>query len=138
MEIDRSDVLAEVTAAFERYERALGANDVASLNAMFRADARTIRYGGAENLYGHKEIAAFRAARSPAGLERTISRTVITTFGSDCAVASTLFHRASAPGKIGRQMQTWIRLDGRWQIVAAHVSMIDEPAKAHSAKSQRE
>jgi ketosteroid isomerase-like protein len=129
MEMDRPDVLAEVTAAFERYERALSANDVAALNAMFRADARTIRYGGAENLYGHKEIAAFRAARSPVGLERSLARTVITTFGADCAVASTLFRRASAPGKIGRQMQTWIRLDGRWQIVAAHVSMIDEPAK---------
>jgi hypothetical protein len=52
---------------------------------------------------------------------------VITTFGSDFAVASTLFYRASASGKVGRQIQTWVRLDGRWQIVAAHMSMIDEP-----------
>jgi Protein of unknown function (DUF3225) len=129
MEIDRPDIVDEVSAAFERYEHALGTNDVATLNAMFRADPRTIRYGGGENLYGHDEIAAFRSARSPVGLERTLSRTVITTFGSDFAVASTLFRRASAPGKVGRQMQTWARLDGRWQIVAAHVSMIDEPAK---------
>lgn len=129
MEIDRSEIVAEVTAAFERYEHALGANDVAALNAMFRADPRTIRYGGAENLYGHAEIAAFRNARSPIGLERSLSRTVITTFGSDFAVASTLFQRASAPGKLGRQMQTWARLDGCWQIVAAHVSMIDAPGK---------
>jgi hypothetical protein len=129
MEIDRPDVLAEVTAAFERYEQALAENDVAALNSMFRADSRTIRYGGAENLYGNDAIATFRAARSPIGLERSLARTVITTFGSDFAVASTLFHRASAPGKVGRQMQSWVRLDGRWQIVAAHVSMIDEPAK---------
>src|SRR6202011_1329349 len=119
MDIDRPEIVAEVTAAFERYERALVSNDVETLNTLFLPDARTIRYGGAENLYGHDAIAAFRSARSPIGLERSLARTVITTFGSDFAVASTLFYRASAPGKVGRQMQTWVRLDGRWQIVAA-------------------
>src|SRR5205085_6106598 len=89
MDIDRPDVVAEVTAACERYERALASNDVATLNAMFRADARTIRYGISEILYGHHEIAAFRAARSPVGLARTCASTVITTYGSDFAVAST-------------------------------------------------
>jgi hypothetical protein len=128
MEIDLPDVVAEVTAAFERYEAALTSNDVASLGALFHDDPRTIRYGGAENLYGYAEIEAFRVARSPAGLMRRLSRTVITTYGRDVAVASTLFHRDSAPGKVGRQMQTWVRLDGRWKVVAAHVSMIEEPA----------
>ena len=98
MEIDRPEVVAEVTAAFDRYERALGANDVATLNSLFRADPRTIRYGISEILYGHDEIAAFRGARSPAGLERSCSRTVITTYGTDFAVASTLFQRVSLPG----------------------------------------
>ena len=126
MEIDLPDVVAEVTVAFQRYERALGANDVAALNAFFLDDVRTIRYGGAENLYGYEEIAAFRGARSPIGLARTISRTVITTYGRDFAVASTLFHRASVPGKIGRQMQTWVRFAEGWRVVAAHVSFIDE------------
>ena len=93
MEIDRPEVVAEVTAAFNRYEQALVSNDVATLDAIFRNDPRTIRYGGGENLYGYKEIEAFRAARSPAGLARTISKTVITTYGRDMAVASTLFHR---------------------------------------------
>src|ERR1700726_2457108 len=130
MEIDRPNVVAEVEAAFARYEHALGTNDVAALNAMFRADRRTIRYGGAENLYGHDAIAAFRTARSPIGLERSLARTVITTFGSDFSVASTLFHRASSPGKIGRQMQTWVRLTEGWRVVAAHVSLIDQPAGA--------
>ena len=130
MDIDRPNVVAEVTAAFERYERALVTNDVATLNAMFRADARTIRYGSAEILYGHDEIAAFRAARSPVGLARRRSRTVITIYGADFAVASTLFYRASAPGKVGRQMQTWVRFAEGWRIVAAHVSMIDETAPA--------
>jgi hypothetical protein len=130
MDIDRPDVVAEVTAAGERYERALVSNDVATLNAIFRADARTIRYGIAEILYGYDEIAAFRMARSPAGLARTRSRAVITTYGSDFAVASTLFHRVTAPGKVGRQMQTWVRFEDGWRIVAAHVSMIDRPAGA--------
>src|ERR1700736_6245391 len=90
MDIDRHEVVAEVTAAYERYERALVTNDVATLNALFRADPRTIRYGGAEILHGHDEIAAFRVARSPVGLARTRSKMMITTYGSDFAVASTL------------------------------------------------
>jgi hypothetical protein len=128
MEIDLPEVVAEVKEAFERYERALVSNDVAVLDGTFRDDPRTIRYGAAEIFYGFDEIAAFRAARAPVGLARTISRTVITTYGRDFAVASTLFHRATLPGKVGRQMQTWVRFPGGWQVVAAHVSVIDEAA----------
>jgi hypothetical protein len=127
MEIDLPEIAAEVRAVFERYERALVENDVAALDAFFHDDARTIRYGGGESLYGFAEIEAFRAARSPVGLARTLERTVITTYGRDHAVASTLFRRASAPGKIGRQMQTWVRFAQGWRVVAAHVSLIDEP-----------
>ena len=127
MEIDLPDVVAEVKAEFERYETALVSNDVAALDQIFRNDARSIRYGGGENLYGYKEIEAFRAARSPAGLARTISKTVITTYGRDFAVASTLFHRPSMTGKVGRQMQTWVRFPEGWRVVAAHVSVINEP-----------
>jgi Protein of unknown function (DUF3225) len=127
MEIDLPEVVAEVIAAFERYENALVSNDVATLDALFRNDPRTIRYGAAEILYGYGEIAAFRAGRSPAGLARTLSRTVISTYGRDHAVASTLYHRPTMPGKIGRQMQTWVRFAEGWRVVAAHVSVIDEP-----------
>jgi hypothetical protein len=126
MEIDLPEVIAQVRAAFERYEQALVTNDVAALGAMFHDDPRTIRYGGAENLYGFRAIEAFRAARSPAGLARTIAKTVITTYGHDFAVASTLFRRVSTPGKVGRQMQTWVRFAQGWRVVAAHVSLIDE------------
>jgi hypothetical protein len=96
------------------------------LDSIFRNDARSIRYGGGENLYGYKEIEAFRAARSPAGLDRTLSKTVITTYGRDFAVASTLFHRPTMVGKVGRQMQTWVRFEEGWRVVAAHVSVINE------------
>jgi hypothetical protein len=127
MEVDLSDVLAEVTEQFARYEKALVSNDVAVLDELFRADRRTLRYGVGENLYGYEAIMAFRAARSPAGLMRKLDKTLITTYGRDAAVASTLFYRDSLPGKIGRQMQTWIRFPDGWKIVAAHVSIIDEP-----------
>ena len=126
MEIDLPDVIAEVKAAFARYEQALVSNDVDTLNTLFRDDTRTIRYGGAENLYGYGQIKAFRAARSPAGLERTLFDTVITTYGRDFAVASTLFRRPTIAGKIGRQMQTWARFAEGWRVVAAHVSAIAE------------
>ncbi len=125
MQIDLPDVLAEVRAAFERYEAALTGNDVPTLDALFWDDPLVIRYGAAEVLHGADEIAAFRAARPSAGLQRTLSRTVITTFGRDFATASTLFHREGAPGRLGRQMQSWVRLPEGWRVVAAHVSLID-------------
>jgi hypothetical protein len=95
---------------------------------MFRKDSRTIRYGVGENLYGYEEIAAFRAGRSPLNLARTLERTVITTYGRDVATASTLFRREGG-NKLGRQMQTWARFPEGWRVVAAHVSLLDQPAK---------
>jgi Protein of unknown function (DUF3225) len=119
-----------VTAQFARYESALVSNDVTVLDELFRADSRTLRYGIGENLYGFDAIMAFRAARSPVGLSRKTAKTVITTYGRDTAVASTLFYRDTAPGRVGRQMQTWVRFAEGWKIVAAHVSIIDEPGSS--------
>jgi Protein of unknown function (DUF3225) len=128
MEIDLPDVVAEVRAAFDRYETALVTNDVPMLDELFRDDPRTIRYGATEILYGYDEIKSFRAARSPVALGRRISRTVITTFGRDFAVASTLYERPTAPGKIGRQTQTWVKFPEGWRVVVGHVSLMDKPA----------
>jgi hypothetical protein len=122
--------LAEVEAAFARYEAALVSNDVAVLDELFLEAPTTIRYGAAENLHGIVAIRAFRAARSPSGLARRLAQTQITTYGADCAVAATLFYRESAPGKVGRQMQTWVRTPAGWKVAAAHVSIIDEPKTA--------
>jgi hypothetical protein len=127
MEVDIPEVLAEVTGQFARYEAALVSNDVAVLDELFRADKRTLRYGVGENLYGYEAIMAFRAARSPIGLGRKTDKTVITSYGRDTAVASTLFYREQLVGKVGRQMQTWVRFPEGWRIVAAHVSIIAEP-----------
>lgn len=128
MTLNDPEILREVEAVFARYEAALVANDVATLDALFWRDERTIRYGGGENLYGHAAIQAFRAGRPADGLARDLERTVITTFGSDAATCATLFRRAASPGKVGRQMQTWMRLAEGWRVVAAHVSVIDDPA----------
>jgi hypothetical protein len=127
MDINLPAVKAEVEAAFARYEEALITNDVDTLQGLFWNSPHTIRYGIGENLYGYQEIGTFRAARSPVGLMRTTSRTVITTYGNDFATASTLFHRETTPGKIGRQMQIWVRTPDGWRVVAAHVSLIDMP-----------
>lgn len=127
MDIDLPEVITEVTAAFARYEAALISNDVAVLDELFRNDRRTLRYGIGENLYGYAAIQSFRAARPAVGLMRKTSQTVITSYGRDTAVASTLFSRENAPGRVGRQMQTWVRFPEGWRIVAAHVSVIDDP-----------
>ena len=126
MDINLPDVVAEVTAAFDRYEAALVGNDVAVLDELFWESPHTLRYGATENLYGYGEIRAFRAARSSVGLQRSLLRKVITTYGRDFAVASTLYERPSAPGRIGRQMQTWVRFAEGWRVVAAHVSLLEE------------
>ena len=126
MRIDIPEVLAEVRACFADYERALLGNDVARLQALFHRDARTLRYGPAENLYGWDAIAAFRAGRSPVGLERSLENTVVTSYGKDFAVANTEFLRN---GRRGRQSQSWVRFpDVGWRIVAAHVSLMLEEA----------
>lgn len=126
MDVNLPDVLAEVEAAFARYERALMTNDLAVLDELFWADPRTVRYGVAEVLYGIEAIRAFRGARPAQGLARALERTAITTFGRDFATASTLFTRESAPG-LGRQQQSWARMPSGWRIVAAHVSVIPAP-----------
>lgn len=123
LEINLPDVLAEMTAAFARYETALVTNDVAVLDELFWNHPLTLRYGAGENLYGYEAIAAFRKGRESKGLERTLRNTVITTHGRDFATANTEFTRESTT-RIGRQSQTWVRMPEGWRIVAAHVSLM--------------
>ena len=121
--VNLPDVLSEVRAAFERYERALVGNDVAVLDELFWNSALTLRFGAGETLYGYAAIAAFRKARPAAGLARTLRNTVVTTFGRDFATANTEFLRDSTT-RSGRQSQTWVRMPEGWRIVAAHVSLM--------------
>lgn len=122
MDVNRPAVVAEVRAEFERYERALVANDVAVLDELFWDSPHAVRFGAAENLYGHEEIARFRSGRSTGDLARELLRVEVATFGDDVAVASAEF-RKEVSGTTGRQQQTWVRMDEGWRIVAAHVSL---------------
>lgn len=122
MEVNNPQALAELTAAFDRYEVALNTNDVPVLDEIFKVAPETVRYGVNEHLYGHAEIAAFRAGRAPQA-ERVLTRTIITTYGRDHGIAWTEFTR---PGmtRVGRQTQSWVRFPGEgWRVVAAHVSL---------------
>jgi hypothetical protein len=123
LEIDIPEVLAELVAAFEDYERALVDNDIAGLNALFWDNPLTLRYGTrvSEIQYGHEEIAAFRIRRGAVDQRRLLRNSRITTFGRDFGVANTEFIPAGSE-KIGRQSQTWMRTTNGWKIVSAHVS----------------
>jgi hypothetical protein len=121
MTIDDPDVLAEVTAMFERYERALMADDVAELDFLFHNAATTVRYGVGEVLYGSAEIRAFRQGRGGSP-QRRLGRLAITAYGRDFATANVEFFRGNSDRR-GRQSQTWARFLDGWKIVSAHVSI---------------
>ena len=123
LQINLPDVLAEVTAQFDRYEKALVSNDVAVLDELFWNSPHTLRFGITENLYSHEEIKAFRASRPSAGLERELLKTVITTYGRDFATANCEFRRKGSE-RTGRQSQTWMRTPEGWRVVSAHVSLL--------------
>jgi hypothetical protein len=123
MEINLPDVLAEVNAVFDAYEKALVTNDIAVLDALFWDSPHTLRYGAGENLYGFAAIQAFRQGRPANNLEREITARQITSFGRDVAVANIEFRRVGSD-RIGRQSQTWVRLPEGWKVVSAHVSLM--------------
>lgn len=120
-DINIPEVVAEITAVFAQYERALTANDVPTLDSLFWNDPRVIRYALAENGYGYDAIMRSRRARANVDLKRSLMRTVITTFGRDVATANTEFRREES-GREGRQSQTWLRTADGWRVVSAHVS----------------
>ena len=123
MDINRHDVLAEVTAAFARYEAALVGNDVATLDELFWDSPHTLRYGAGENLYGIAAIRAYRSARPATGLARAILRTQITTYGDSFAATHVEFQRVGSE-RLGRQTQAWVKLPQGWRVVSAHVSLM--------------
>jgi hypothetical protein len=122
MEINRPDVLAEVTAKFLEYEGAINQNDVGTLDSAFLDSPQTVRFGMTEELWSYDEIKAFRRTRNTAGTPRELIKYAITTYGDSLAVANALFRR-EAVGKLGRQSQTWLKLDGAWKVISAHVSL---------------
>jgi hypothetical protein len=134
LEINIPEVVAEVTDAFMRYERALVANDVETLDALFWNSPHTLRFGVAENLYGHKAIAAFRIGRLPLDMTRRLMNTVITTYGRDMATANTEFQRVGAT-LTGRQSHVWLRTDQGWRIGVAHVSLLQVQSQPQASSN---
>ena len=122
MEIDRPDVVEQARALLDRYERALMANDTPTLDEIFWADPRTIRFGITETLFGHDAIRAFRASIK-AYAQRTQKRVAITTFGTDLAVTNLIYER-NGSGAIGRETKIMARFPGAWHVVSAHVSLL--------------
>ncbi len=125
-EVNIPDVLAEVTAIFASYEKALVDNDIETLNRLFLESPHTLRYGPRENLHGHAEIAKFRRERGPVDQRHAVRYTSVVTFGRDFAVT----HKEFVPLKgtrVGRQSQTWIRTPEGWRIASAHVSFEEDP-----------
>ncbi len=125
-EINLAHVLAEVKAVFDRYETALVSNNIEMLDQFFWHSELVVRIGVSENLYGIEAVRAFRQARSSTALKRTLSHTMITTYGADLATATTEFTRENQAA--GRQSQTWVRFADGWRIVTAHVSLINKAA----------
>ena len=70
-------------------KRALSANDVDTIDKLFWNSPLTLRYGPNGTLIGHAALRNFAAARKTLGIKRTLHNTIITTFGSDFAVANT-------------------------------------------------
>jgi AtzH-like len=122
-QVNIPEVLADLTSAFDAYERALIESDIETLNALFWKSECTVRYGVRELLYGHDEIARFRIERGAIDQRRSLRNVCITTFGRDFGTANTEY-LPSGSDRIGRQSQTWIRTDDGWRIVSAHVSFL--------------
>ena len=122
------EIVAEVSALFERYEQALIDKNVEVLDATFWNSPYTIRLANNEHGYGFDRIHAHRVARPPGpGTKEKRLKLDIVTIGRDFATV-TLVYKVRGKEMTGRQMQTWVRFpDAGWKVVAAHVSMIAEP-----------
>ncbi|HEX3946726.1 MAG TPA: AtzH-like domain-containing protein [Acidimicrobiales bacterium] len=125
--VDLAPVVAEVAAAFDRYEAALVVNDRAVLDELFWASPLTVRFGIADQQSGHQEVARWRATQGPLP-GRTLADTRIVTFGEDLAVATTTFSYPGRPA-LGRQTQVWVRTAPGWRIASAHVSEVPTDAR---------
>jgi len=134
LEINIPEVVAEVTAAFQRYEHALVKNDVEVLDSLFWDNPNTLRFGIAENLYGYDAIASFRGSRPPMDLTRELKNTKIVSYGRDFATANTEFQRVGST-MTGRQSHVWVRTEDGWRIAAAHVSLMPAPSRDGAART---
>jgi len=133
--INEPSVLFALQQVCEQYERALVEHDFVTLDALFWHDERVVRFGLYESLYGFDSIASFRRARSVAGIARERKRVVVTCFEDRFGTYSAEDLREN--GRVGRVMQTWMRMDDGWKVVAAHVSVIAGATNESSTSNQQ-
>lgn len=121
------EVVAEVSALFERYEKALIDKNLDVLDTTFWNSPHTIRLANNEHGYGFDRIHAHRIARPPGpGTKEKRYRLDILTLGRDIATVN-LVYKVRGKEMTGRQSQTWVRFpDVGWRVISAHVSMISE------------
>ena len=124
MQMNIPEVVAEVTESFMKYEKAILANDVKTINELFWDDEKTLRYGPNGTLVSHAALSAFRHSQDIKPWIRTLRNTYIVTFGWDFGVANTETILPTSD-VVGRQSHTWVRMPEGWRIVSAHVS--DQP-----------
>lgn len=122
-DINIPEIIAEVRAAFERYEAALQGNDIPVMEEMFWNHDATTRYGVGENLHGWQQISEFRRSGKLGKFRRTLFNTVITTYGRDFATANTEYLREGEELS-GRETKTLMRTVDGWRIVSAHASLL--------------
>lgn len=111
---------SELLAAFWAYERALMANDLEALDALFAPGPDTLRGDAAGILVGHDAISAFRKGRGGAP-----ARGIVDVEVRVISESSALIVAVTAPltGGRGQQTQLWQLVDTAWRVSAAHVSL---------------
>ncbi|GBR21668.1 MULTISPECIES: nuclear transport factor 2 family protein [Asaia] len=117
------ETVSALTLASDQYEEALAQNDVATLDALFCDDPNVIRLGATENLFGSAEIAEFRRQRRGGAPPRERLRREIVALGPESGCVTVIFKNLRT-GQTGRQSQTWIRQNGVWRVLVAHVSFL--------------
>lgn len=125
MTVNDPELLAEVTAAFQAYERALMADDLLAMDALFHDAPTTNRFGVGEVLWGMEAIREFRKGRGGSP-QRRLGQVAITVYGTvygdAFATADAEFFRDGTERR-GRQSQAWVKFADGWKVVSAHVSL---------------
>lgn len=109
----------ELLETFWRYERALMADDVPTLDSLFEDSPYTLRGDAGGLLISHHAIAAFRRGRGGAP-RRRVDSVHIRVLSPDLATIIAVL-RPAAGGR-GQQTQVWRRGPDGWRVLAAHVS----------------
>lgn len=124
MEVNRPEILSEVSALCAAYDDALLNNKVDALVDFFWDNDQAMRIGVTEELYGAEEISAFRKGRVVNFSDRKSTRESVVTFGESLAIGTVEFSvTVDGAARHGRQSQVWVRFpELGWRIVSAHVS----------------